>query len=374
MSGARHAAGCRRRQQGLSLVELLVAITIGAILLSGAVSLFVSNKVTYQVTSDLSRLQENARFALDMMLRDIRMAGYFGCANDMAKLSDQTGLSDGSLWDTGDKPNAVAMEGIDDAGGSPPGDKWSPSGRAISTTGTGGTSDVIAAGTDAITIRYAKARSYKVDDGTPNLIGIDTGEDISLLKADTVAVVSDCGAADVFIIKTNSTSPNQLEPKLPLSRAYEKATEPAVSEFYAVRYYVAANGVLDNGDATKPHKSLYRERTNVGLVPENRELIDGVEDMQLLYGLDQNNDGTPNVYVEAGSSSLDDPSEWRSVVTVRIALLLRTVEPYGRVPDKKTYELLGPPGKPLYRAFGPYNDNRQRRLFITTAVVRNLQE
>ena len=57
------------------------------------------------------------------------------------------------------------------------------------------------------------------------------------------------------------------------------------------------------------------------------------------------------------------------MVAVRIALLLRTVDQYGRVQDQKVYRLHGPGGP----AFGPYNDTRQRRLFITTAVVRNLQ-
>ena len=77
----RIAKNTYKRMRGLSLVELMVAITIGAILLGGAVTLFINNRDTYKTTNELSRLQETARYALDMIVKDIRMAGYFGCAD-----------------------------------------------------------------------------------------------------------------------------------------------------------------------------------------------------------------------------------------------------------------------------------------------------
>ena len=347
------------RQRGLSLVELMVAITIGALLLGGAVSLFVSNKVTYQVTSDLSRLQENARFALDTMVRDIRMAGYFGCANDMTKITNNTGFTGGTLWDV-----SSALEGVNNAADT---GTWSPSGRDVNTSGTGTTGD-IAAGTDAITVRYASGAGVPVTASTPTLI---TVSDVSEFTVKDVAVISDCGATDVFLVSAKNTSSNQLTPNA-LSRAYDPTANPTASTFYAARYYVANNGLTDP-DGT-PHKSLFRE-TNIfdpvagAPKPDPRELIDGVEDMQILYGLDTNADSAPDIYVDAGATELDSAAEWRSVVAVRIALLLRTIDQYGRVIDQKVYRLLGPSGP----AFGPYNDTRQRRLFITTAVVRNLQ-
>ena len=86
------------RMRGLTLVELLVAITLGAIILGGAVTLFVNNRDTYHTTNQLSRLQETARYALDMMVKDIRMAGYFGCADRLDTVSDNTGAAAGALW------------------------------------------------------------------------------------------------------------------------------------------------------------------------------------------------------------------------------------------------------------------------------------
>lgn len=63
-------------QRGLTLVEILVALTISAFLIAGVIQLFVGSKQTYRGHDALSRIQENGRFAIDTMARDIRMAGY----------------------------------------------------------------------------------------------------------------------------------------------------------------------------------------------------------------------------------------------------------------------------------------------------------
>ena len=345
------------RQRGLSLVELMVAITIGALLLGGAVSLFISNKVTYQVTNDLSRLQENARFALEMMVRDIRMAGHFGCVNDLSKVTSNISPAPaaGSLWDV-----SSPLEGVNNAVAT---DTWYPSGRNIDTSGLGSAGD-LAAGTDAITIRYARGTGEPLTGGSNTLIDVD---DVSDFVVNDIAVVSDCGAADVFTITGVSTSNTQITPNN-LTRSYEPDTNPTVSSYYGVRYYVGNNGITDS-DGT-PHRSLYRgQPVLVGgttLTEQPQELIDGVEQMQLLYGIDADQDGAPDSYVRAGSGALDEAAEWRTVVAVRVAMLLRTVDEYGNIEDERTYQLDDE------TAISPA-DNRQRRLFTVTAVVRNLQ-
>lgn len=65
-----------RKQRGFSMVELLVALVLSSILLGGIIQLFIGSKQTYRFHDALSRLQENGRFALDIMSNDIRMAGY----------------------------------------------------------------------------------------------------------------------------------------------------------------------------------------------------------------------------------------------------------------------------------------------------------
>lgn len=68
---------------GFSLVELMVAITITALLMLGMVEIFASNKAASDLQQGLSRLQENARFANFFMSRQIRNAGYFPIAETL---------------------------------------------------------------------------------------------------------------------------------------------------------------------------------------------------------------------------------------------------------------------------------------------------
>ena len=64
---------------GVTLIELLVAMAISSILLVGIGSIYSSTKRTYFVQDEFGRLQENARYALDILAKDIRNAGYVGC-------------------------------------------------------------------------------------------------------------------------------------------------------------------------------------------------------------------------------------------------------------------------------------------------------
>lgn len=73
--------------RGVSLVEMMIAITLASFLLVGLIQVFAGSKAAYQLSEGLSRSQENGRFALEFMQRDIRMAGHFGCVNQQALLT-----------------------------------------------------------------------------------------------------------------------------------------------------------------------------------------------------------------------------------------------------------------------------------------------
>jgi type IV pilus assembly protein PilW len=66
----------KAKQRGLSLVELMISMTIGLFLIAAIASLFVGSKQAYRTGDNLSRLQENGRFAIDLLGRNIRVAGY----------------------------------------------------------------------------------------------------------------------------------------------------------------------------------------------------------------------------------------------------------------------------------------------------------
>ncbi|VAX07177.1 hypothetical protein MNBD_GAMMA26-1449, partial [hydrothermal vent metagenome] len=68
---------------GVTLVELMVAMGISLLLGAGFVQMFVSNQVTYNLTESLSRMQENSRYTLDNLKREIQMAGFTGCDREL---------------------------------------------------------------------------------------------------------------------------------------------------------------------------------------------------------------------------------------------------------------------------------------------------
>ncbi|MFL2547139.1 MAG: PilW family protein [Candidatus Rariloculaceae bacterium] len=75
-----------RRARGVTLIELMIALSIGSFLMIGAVTVFVQSRTVFRVTESVSRIQENARFVLDALGPDIRMASYFGLTSRSNKV------------------------------------------------------------------------------------------------------------------------------------------------------------------------------------------------------------------------------------------------------------------------------------------------
>lgn len=66
-----------RRQKGLSLVELMVALVLSLFLLTGVITIFINTKVSYSAQQALAALQENQRLASTVLSNTIQQAGYF---------------------------------------------------------------------------------------------------------------------------------------------------------------------------------------------------------------------------------------------------------------------------------------------------------
>ena len=64
---------------GFTLIEIMIALLVGAFLLGGIMQIFINSQKTNKMQENLSRLQENGRFAMEFLSRDIRMAGYWDC-------------------------------------------------------------------------------------------------------------------------------------------------------------------------------------------------------------------------------------------------------------------------------------------------------
>ena len=64
------------RQRGFSLIELMIAMVLGLLLTVVLSQLFITSKRNFSSTDDTARMQENIRFATQMLMRHVRLAGY----------------------------------------------------------------------------------------------------------------------------------------------------------------------------------------------------------------------------------------------------------------------------------------------------------
>ena len=82
-----------KSQKGLSLIELMIAITLSLFIIAAMIGLFVNSKENYRMNENMSRLQENARFAVSFLARDLRMVDYRACISAERLTNSITGVN-----------------------------------------------------------------------------------------------------------------------------------------------------------------------------------------------------------------------------------------------------------------------------------------
>lgn len=349
-------------QHGLSLIELLVATVIGLILLAGIYQVFVGSTTGYRYNEQLSRLQENGRFVLDLMTRDIRMAGYMGCGDQVIDVNtlDVTAASDAYMNNF-----AQAISGFEATSAS----AWHSALDASIDSPLGGS--------DIITVRGAGLnKPLGISQEKPptsadmkfDSLDVDINPNDILLISDcsfqAIIQVTDTGNVTVppfgTVLKANHNSGTVSGITPGNSTASLGHTFPAGSDVLRMQsasYYVRLDG-------TEP--TLYRRLSN-GTAAE--PLIAGVENMQVLYGEDTGTDRNVDVYRTA-----NNVADWDKVVAIRIGLLLRSPGEIGKKSlDTSTYVVNGTTIDPIGNgtAAAPVDDRRMRQVFVTTVGIRN---
>jgi type IV pilus assembly protein PilW len=336
------------RQSGFSLVELMVAMLLSLILLGGVLAIFASSRQTYETTDQLSRIQENGRFALDVIVRDLRGAGFTGCSKRSAyssSLRTPTSL----LWNF-ERP----IEGFDGQGSG-----WLPN--------TLDTTVVIspAAAGDVLAIRLPRGEfepqrltTFMTAQSSPVQIANVTP---ALINAGDVVQVADCQSRAVFQVSGNVagalahadvpaglTTPGNLSADL--GAAFTEQSE--VVAMRSVIYFLRAGSTAGAGT------SLWR-RVSGATAPE--EVVEGVESLQFQYGEDTDGD---NVIAVDEYRTANLVTDWNQVLSVRVALLVRSLSEYGNDADARAYQV-------LERNIPAPNDRRLRQIFTTTVTLRN---
>ena len=353
-----------KKSKGFSLLELMIAMVLGLLLVAGAITMFISNKRIYNEQESMSRLQENARFAIDILLKDIRMAGYSGCSSDMSNVVDHV---DGARDDDSLLNFSNAVEGSESRA------NWEPS---DSTQTVGAT---MWPNTDGISVRYLK--DLGLDVGTPYMPTTSGALHISTnsgLSQGEVIAVADCDSADIFSISNSNpdsgtlvhnTGANSAGPKNATKDFQKKYLGDASVVKFVSRRYIVGTGAsgqpaLFRYEYAKDGEDSDGDGNTTEFLYVGQELIEGVENMQLLYGEDTSGDKIADTYVDAANVT-----SWDNVVAVRLALLIRTINQSFST-DTATYTLLGGTGNGGYTVTSP-GDNRRRRIFTTTIQIRN---
>jgi len=331
-------------QKGITLIEILVALALSLIILAGVMHIFLNNKQTYRVQEAFARIQESGRFAMQFITSDLRMAGYAGCGS---KISTPNNIANYYPAPPATKDN-IADEVSMFTGSGIEGFEYTnlpvPLSGAVSLT----TANVVA-GSDIVRIKRAASTGARL---TGNMtadnanIQLDGTTALGLFEENDYMFISDCEKADIFVANNVSASAgkitiahsNAVNLDNKLSKAYQEDAE--VYKFVNTTYYVGSN--------TAGEPALFRRTLlNAGALSEE-ELVDGIEDLQLLYGEDTDTDGAPNVYVDSVSVT-----NWENIVAVRVELQVRSIE------DN------------LAKTMTAYGDKRLRRTFTTSIAIRN---
>ena len=334
-----------KHQSGTSLVEMMVALVIGLFLLAGVVQVYIANRASYTFSEAISRIQENGRFALDTVTQDLRTAGFFGCA----------------IFDPLDTSNLVNNLNPAGAGYDAAIHDFIDQGLIQGTDGDG------LNGSDSITLRGAKPDQVYIHPpymvSTSATIHVTTNESI---QTGDIVMVTNCSGADIFQVtnKTNSTnasqqaivhntgagnSPGNYNPDSCgggnahcLSQSY--GSDATMIELQSVTYSIAV------GASGEP--ALWRSENGV-----NVELIEGIEQMQVLYGIDTDADNFANQYVVSTAVA-----DMLTVMSVRLMLLVRS-DSDGVTEDAQVYNYNG--------VSTTAADQRLRQVFSTTIALRN---
>lgn len=312
---ARHFAG-PRKASGLSLIELMVAITLGLLVVGAAIGIFLSNRQTYRATESLGRVQENVRTAYELMARDIREASGNPCVKGLP-IANVLNTSTSNWWtDLNSWVNTVRgfgpAEAFPNAGfGTGAGARLSGTeaiqllsgGDMVSTISAHNTAGAqftlnttahgLAAGDLVMACNSRQASLFQASAVGTNTVSHAAGGSAPGNCTSGLGMPVDCGTAAVF----EFAAPNSV--MVPL---------------HATRWYIANN--------SRGQPALYQARLAGGSV-QAQEVAEGVRDLQATYLL-----GGGTQYLTAAQvSAIADG--WGRVVAVRVQLTIDGPERVG---------------------------------------------
>lgn len=289
------------KSHGFSLVELMVAATIGLILLGGIGYVYLGSRQTFRTQDDFSRIQENVRYALDQVGVDVRMAGYAGCLN-AASIDPANPSAGPAVANISNTPPAI---GLGDAMQGYEGATWTASGTAPGNWING-------TGVFVIT-RASEAGVNLTGNTVPTNANLQIAGNPNNFVAGEVLLVANCTTADTFTATNVSNSGSTVTIAHSNSNNTANFTVNAYGDDAEMFRMVSNTYFIGTNPAGVP--ALYR-RTLDG---NAEEMVDNVENIVMRFGVDTDNDYVVNSYVSPSAVT-----NWRQVMTARISMVFRS--------------------------------------------------
>lgn len=309
----------------MTLVELMVALAIGSFLMIGAIQVYNQSRLAFVINESIARVQETAQFAMDTVEADLRMASNWGrhsrgsavngrsLVGDLNPLALPAPASCGADWAL---DLAHPLVGSNNA-------------YTLPCLATGGAQ----ANSDTFTTRRATVAVSPLDAGR--------------LQVQTTRI-----QGELFV---DGNVPAGFDP-----------LRSETHNLLINSYYVAADSTLIPGVPTLRRKTLARGPG--GPVIVDQEVAPGVENMQVQFGVDVNQDNSVDRYVNPGDPILNIASgafiPGARVITVRIWLVVRGVTPEAGIQDNVHY-------RPGDVDLGVYDDGYRRMQVSKTILLRN---
>jgi type IV pilus assembly protein PilW len=330
----------RKKCLGVGIVELLVAVTIGMVLIAGALNVFITSRKTYTLNQRVARTTENADFALTEVARHVNLAGYWGKFADGRQVVNRTDRDNSGLGTPLHTTNIATtdctagwysdverrIEGLENTN-SPYRTTCLPDAN-------------YQANTDILVVRHVEP------------VAVTTGN----LAATTTFVRSEVGQAELFV---GTTPPGGF------------STDAANYLLRSIAFYVSPFS-LTVGDGIPALKRVELQpgpEVIVSNPPSGNEIVvSGVENMQVQYGVNTAVDDPLNPNVRSFSANsyvnADNVADWSQVVSVRVWMIVRAETTERDYVNTDTFNL--PNGD-----FTAPGDGFRRVMAIRTIQLRN---
>jgi len=316
-------------EKGMTLIELMVALAIGMFLMIGAITVFMQSRITFRVTESVARLQENARFALDTLEPDIRMAQYWGLTNRSTNVEGRAGTT---------VPAGVPVTC---------GNTWA---------------------VDLLNAVAATNNSYTW--ACPGNVPVETGADTLVVRRVSEDPVLAGRTAGTVYVQSNRFEPSRLF----VGATLPGSPDPTTSLPFRLvvnGYYVGRDNTSNLSVAGNTVPSLRMKTLVNGGTIQDREILPGVEDLQIQFGIDTSAPKTPgrgtiDRYVNPGDAILTSAAfiDEGQILAVRIWLRVRAERLENGFTDTTNYVYAD-------QNVGPFNDGYRRLVVSKTIFLRN---